>query len=1161
MNRFSFPLEDNPDCRWQMYGRGRCEMSEDVLTIEDGWASAEGLDLSDLCFEFDARCPEDAPQVQIWAGIRHYSRDYRYVVALRGGNNNHIYLARMGAEGYDKMLALRPLEFSPQPGVWYHLRIVFAGQTAAVYLNGGEQPLLCCTDTDAPFYVGSVSVGGSYLPTQFRNLSVAPVAFDALAGVEKAPDYLDIVTPSPAEKERQRQRERAAYRPYPVPALPDERLELSLDGNWLFVPSYEVSGEPQAMAFDDTAAHVMTVPASWVPLRAWLEGEKMGDLSKGMNDTYLVEETTRCRNLTFDYEETKCAWYRHYLDLPRGIRQKRVVLDFEGIALISAVYFNGVKVHENIGMFAPQQIDVSDYVTEGRNVIAVEVHRALSSESEHAFDSSTIDDNYATAWDIIDAKGEISTKFGRRAFCTNDIPHGFYGGQPGGIWRSVRLLITNKAHVEECYFRPTLEDAAIQVRYANSGDTAQTVILSYTLTHKSTGELLCRGTVEEVSLSAGESRTVSFRTPKVHPHLWGPGAPNLYDLRLVITQDGDTVDAHHETVGFRTVEFRDQTLYYNGRPMWVRGGNHMPAHVKPNDRALANAFMRQALEHNVIATRTHVAPWTGVWLDAADEAGLMVSFEGTWTWLMLEHIPSKRSITIWKEELGALLKRHRNRPSLFLLTMNNEMKFYLHEAPDEVVIEKGGILQGGIDLERATVPHLPLVCDSAYNRSQAAKAGYYDRVIKTCGYDDGDMDDPHIYFGWYDPCFFHYMNGEFGKNYTVPGRPCMSQECSTGYPRAEDGLPTRAYLYMHQTPQTTVGKRAYEYNDPAFFLTRHAMLTKELVEMFRRVEHDRTCGVILFAFETWFYQQDNANRIQPMRSARSLRTAYQPVLASAELWGRHFYAGDTLSTTVTLINDASDGRTLSAPVVEAALVAGDTVLAAETLQYEALPYFQTAAHPLNLTVPQHLPAGRVDAKLILKVRQDGEVISRNEYDLLLASAAWGQGVSCGEACYVLAGDAAAQALLVRCGIEARPCEDVSALVGQSCRLIVSGAPDEALAAKLHTFAEAGGKVVMLAQTELPENLLGGLEAPFTAHRQEIVTMNVPESAVFDGLGELDIAWFSDGRNVPYTASGRYSVDRFRPDLRVLAETLEWTTPTPAALPPFGFTGTLPSARS
>ena len=80
-------------------------------------------------------------------------------------------------------------------------------------------------------------------------------------------------------------------------------------------------------------------------------------------------------------------------------------------------------------------------------------------------------------------------------------------------------------------------------------------------------------------------------------------------------------------------------------------------------------------------------------------------------------------------------------------------------------------------------------------------------------------------------------------------------------------------------------------------------------------------------------------------------------------------------------------------------------------------------------------------------------------------------------------------------------------------------------------------MILLGQQALPASLLG--EVPFTAHRQEIVTMNIPESSVFAGIDEMDPAWFADGRRVPYAALGRYSVDRFSPAICTLAETLEW----------------------
>lgn len=1149
---FPYDKEEKTGQVWNTWDRGSFVCKEDFAEIAEGWISTADANFENLSFEFEACAPEDAAQVQIWAGFRHYSRDYRYVVALRGGGNNHLYLARLGAEGYDKMLALRPLEFLPMLGVWYRLRVVCAGSRIAVYLGDDGQPLICTEDEDAPFCSGGISLGGSSERARFRNVRVKEVAADYLAGVEAAPDYLTSLALSKEEKEVLRRRQRSTYRPYRIPALFDGRAELSLNGDWLFVPDYEWTEKenaPYQADYDDNKAHLITVPSSWIPLQAWLEGESMRDMNKGMNDNYLVEERIRCMGQTFDYVHTKSACYRHYLDFPKEAADKRIVLDFEGIALISTIYFNGVKVHENIGMFMPMQIDVSEYVRPGRNVLAVEVHRQLADEKEAATAARAIENNYTRAWDILAEDAEKETKrqqdgeIVRRPFCTDDIAHGFYSNHPGGIWRNVRLLISDPVHVKECFFKPRLDGADIEVWYGNHGTQEKSVELSCRIVHRTTGELLWEGSVEEFTLPAGKERHAEFSTPQVSPQLWGPKTPNLYVLSFELRdkQSGALLDCYKEQVGFRTVCFEGSTLMYNGRPLWVRGGNHMPAHIRPNDAKLAKKFMETALGHNVIATRTHVAPWTSVWLDAADEAGLMVSYEGTWSWLMLEHIPSKESLYLWKKELLELIRRNRNRPSLFLMTMNNEMKFYLHGDPDEVIIEKGRILDGAVKLVREAVPHLPLVCDSAYFRKHAMRSGRYENIIKKYGYDDGDMDDPHGYYGWYNPDFFHFMNGEFGRDYAVPGRPCMSQECATGYPRAEDGLPTRAYLFMHQTPQTTVGKKAYEYCSPEHFLKRHAMLTKELAEMFRRVEHERTCGVLLFAFETWFYHQHDAGRLLPMLSAKKLASAYQPVLASAQLWGRHFFAGDMLRTSVTLIHDDRERDVLKAAAAEVKLTAEGRVLASAELAFGDIPYFRTSEKALEFRLPEQLPKARTEAVLSLRVVSRGRILSENEYELLVCSREWGMGTKeqAQGAYYYVSGDETAKALFEKYDIEARACS-LSGGIGQGTLLLTDvGECSEDEVRCIRKFAEGGGRVLIFKAAELPEGLLGAQKAEYQAHRQEIVTMNMPEHPVFDGIGTEDIAWFTDGQNVPYAASGRYSVDRMSEEVHVLAETLEW----------------------
>jgi hypothetical protein len=69
-------------------------------------------------------------------------------------------------------------------------------------------------------------------------------------------------------------------------------------------------------------------------------------------------------------------------------------------------------------------------------------------------------------------------------------------------------------------------------------------------------------------------------------------------------------------------------------------------------------------------------------MDAADENGIGISFEGTWPWLMINaSMPDEKLITMWADEFMGLLKKYRNHPSLLFWTVNNEMKFYDNE-PD-----------------------------------------------------------------------------------------------------------------------------------------------------------------------------------------------------------------------------------------------------------------------------------------------------------------------------------------------------------------------------------------------------------------------------------------------------------------------------------------------
>ena len=83
-----------------------------------------------------------------------------------------------------------------------------------------------------------------------------------------------------------------------------------------------------------------------------------------------------------------------------------------------------------------------------------------------------------------------------------------------------------------------------------------------------------------------------------------------------------------------------------------------------------------------------------------------------------------------------------------------------------------------------------------------------------------------------------------------------------------------------------IGYESYDWADPASFLKVQAFITGELAETLRR-SNDQASGIMHFALMTWFRQTYDYQNIEPYPTYYALKRALQPVLVSAELWGRN----------------------------------------------------------------------------------------------------------------------------------------------------------------------------------------------------------------------------------------------------------------------------------
>ena len=356
-------------------GRGSNKIKNGVLTSKDAYACFGNVVWKNYSVKFKARAPKGAEQVQIWAGFRAYNRNDRYIVGIRGGLQNTLYLSRMGYMGTDEFLELRPLYFQPKVGTWYDVKIEVCGDRIRIFVNNDPIPYMDVVDANTAMApAGEVTLGGSWIETEFDELTITPLAdnfFQNVAVVELKKQL------SPVDKEKKRVAERTSYKPIVISDFKNGRTEISLDGQWLFMPEHELKDAKTASLENvaDNNWHIMSVPNFWNPTRIWLHGETFGEHAKGVSDNYFQQETDRCANYSFDYLATKVAWYRQWVEMPTDLQSKQITLNFDAVSKIAEVYINGQLAGSHIGMFGDFSVDGSKMFKPGKNLIAVRVVR------------------------------------------------------------------------------------------------------------------------------------------------------------------------------------------------------------------------------------------------------------------------------------------------------------------------------------------------------------------------------------------------------------------------------------------------------------------------------------------------------------------------------------------------------------------------------------------------------------------------------------------------------------------------------------------------------------------------------------------------------------------------------------------------------------------
>jgi beta-galactosidase len=328
-----------------------------------------------------------------------------------------------------------------------------------------------------------------------------------------------------------------------------------------------------------------------------------------------------------NYPATSVGWYRRVFELPAEDEGKRITVEFDGAYRETMVVFNGFYIGQHSGGYDPFSFDVTDFANAGgRNVLLVRV-----------------DATQSDGW--------------------------FYEG--AGIYRHVWLVKSSQVHVPrwgtfvKTDVGQSAASLAIRTEVNNDSKTAQNVRVVSTVLSPA-GETIGHTTSSPASIPNGEDHTYEQKIDVKQPKLWSLEDRNLYKLVTELQTESGTVDRYETRFAIRTVAFdADKGFLLNGKTVKLKGTCNHQDHAGIG-AALPDAVqyyrVRKLQEMGCNSLRTSHNPPTAELLDACDELGMLV-FDET---RMMSSNPEGIA------QFANLVRRDRNRPSVFMWSMGNE---------------------------------------------------------------------------------------------------------------------------------------------------------------------------------------------------------------------------------------------------------------------------------------------------------------------------------------------------------------------------------------------------------------------------------------------------------------------------------------------------------
>lgn len=332
------------------------------------------------------------------------------------------------------------------------------------------------------------------------------------------------------------------------------------------------------------------------------------------------------------------AWYQRDIEIPKSWKKKSIHLFFERCHWESRVWIDGKEVGMQNALSAPQQYDLTDYLTLGKHTLSVRVDNAV-----HDIDP------------------------GENSHSISDHTQGNWNGIVGAMY----LEAKGSSYYKQLHVFPQIEKGSLTIKanVCNTTDKRRKVTQTFSLQGKET--------TQSFTLQPGENQLeVTLALPK-DVKTWDEFNPNLYTLFCSLQSGKEELDNRKVTFGCRTWSVNNGRLYLNGTPVFLRGTLHcasFPLTGYPaTDKEEWMRELRICKQYGINHIRFHSWCPPEAAFQAADELGMYYMIEcSSWANQSTTIGDGKPIDEFIRQEAERIVNAYGNHPSFCLMAYGNE---------------------------------------------------------------------------------------------------------------------------------------------------------------------------------------------------------------------------------------------------------------------------------------------------------------------------------------------------------------------------------------------------------------------------------------------------------------------------------------------------------